>query len=335
MSLLITGWLWFIWSHTVVEFLAAGFEVVILDDLSNSKRHVLDEINAITGKTSVFYQGDIRAKETLHEIFSTHKIEGVVHFAAKKAVGESCGNPWLYYSVNITWLCMLTEVMKEYGVSRLVFSSSCTVYDPVASQPPFDEETASTGNSFSPYGTTKYVDELLIRDLCLHQWFSAICLRYFNPIGAHVSWRIGEDPSQPPTNLLPVIFQVLQGKRTHLEIYGDQYATPDGTCLRDYIHVVDIASAHIAAWERLSKQTPAILETVNLWTGRPTSVKDLVAIVEEVTTQNVSVRIVAARSWDVPIAYANPVKANALLDRQAKKTIADAVADGWNYICTH
>jgi UDP-glucose 4-epimerase len=190
------------------------------------------------------------------------------------------------------------------------------------------------GNCFSPYGTTKYVSELLLRDLHFHQWFSALNLRYFNPIGAHSSWLLGEDPAQSPTNLLPVIFQVLQWKRPYLEIFGETYDTPDGTCLRDYIHVVDLAEAHVAGRKRLENQQEPTLESINVWTGTPTSVKELVAITQEVTTQSVEVRIVDARPWDVPVAYAQTKKAHDLLWWSTKKSVFDAVHDWWRFITT-
>ncbi len=329
--LLVTWWMWFIWSHTVVELLCEWIEVIILDNLSNSRVTVLDAIKQITQKEPRFVHGDISDKKLLRYIFDTYPIAWVIHFAAKKAVGESCTDPRLYYKENIEGMITLTQIMHEKWCAKIVFSSSCTVYDPLQSIAPFAED-APTGNNFSPYGTTKYVNEMILRDLSLHQWFWAVNLRYFNPIGAHHSWLIGEDPAQPPTNLLPVVFQVVTWVRARLDIYGDEYATSDGTCLRDYIHVVDLAKAHIAAWKWLSIQTLPVDEVFNLWTGTPTSVKELVAIVEKVTTQSINTRIVAPRPWDVPVAYAVPNKAKSILWRKSVLTVEDAVRDSWQYV---
>ena len=221
--------------------------------------------------------------------------------------------------------------MEKYGCRKLVFSSSATVYDPSASQAPF-HESAPTWNNLSPYGTTKSINEMMLRDLSLHKDRSVVCLRYFNPIWAHASWLIGEDPAQPPNNIFPVIFQVLTNHRPYLEIFGDTYETPDGTCLRDYIHVMDLAEAHLTALAFLDKNTWWCYEIVNVGTWTPTSVKELVAIVEKVTTKSVPVRIVAPRAWDIPVAYANPQKAKQLLWREAKYTVEDAVRDGWRYV---
>jgi len=322
--------MWFIWSHTVVELLEEGIDVIILDNLSNSKTSVLQAIKEITHKEPIFIQWDVRDEELLKSIFDQYDIAWVIHFAAKKAVGESCTDPRRYYQENIVGMMTLTKVMSEAWCKKIVFSSSCTVYDPEQSTAPFTE-VAPTGNNFSPYWTTKYVNELILRDLSLHQWFGALNLRYFNPIWAHSSWLIGEDPTQLPTNLLPVIFHVLTGERDHVDIYGDTYDTPDGTCLRDYIHVVDLAKAHTAAWKRLTQQELPLVEAINLWTGKATSVKELVAITEKVTTQSVKVRLVAQRSWDIPVAYAEPWKAKKLLWREATLTVEDAVRDGWKY----
>jgi UDP-glucose 4-epimerase len=331
MSLLVTWWLWFIGSHTVVELLEAGYDVVIVDNLSNSKRCVLDALEKITNKRPHFVAWDVTDKQCLEQIFSTYSIEWVLHFAAKKAVGESCLDPWLYYQENIVWLMTLTKTMYQFGCKKIVFSSSCTVYDPVKSKAPFDEN-APLWNNFSPYGTTKYCSELILRDLCLHQWYHVANLRYFNPIGAHPTWLIGEDPSKPPTNVLPVIFQVIKWEKEYLSIFGDQYETPDGTCLRDYIHVVDIAKAHVSARNRLNKSDGWTREAINLWTGIPTWVKELVAITEKVTTQKLSVEIVAPRPWDVPVAFANPLKAKKLLWRTAHYSVEDAIRDWWQFI---
>lgn len=330
-SILVTGWTGFIWSHTVVDLLEHGHEVVIIDNLTNSKATVVDRLATITGKRPHLVVWDIRDEEVLQRLFVTYSIDAVIHFAAKKAVGESCGDPRGYYDNNIGWLITLTKTMHQHWCRTLVFSSSCTVYDPSLSIPPFDEKMI-TGNCFSPYGTTKLVAEMLLRDLHLYQWFSIVALRYFNPIGAHPSWLIGEDPAQPPTNLLPVIFQVLTGKRSHLAIYGDDYETPDGTCIRDYIHVWDVAHAHTMTVERQRAQSVPVLEYFNIGTWTGTSVKELVAITEQVTTRTIKTTIVPRRPGDVPVAFACPDFAEQLLGRRANHTIAEAIYDGRQYI---
>ncbi len=314
-----------------MELLQAWYDVVIIDNLSNSKQSVLDAIERITSKRPHCILWDIHDIACLESVFSNYRIKWILHFAAKKAVGESCLDPRLYYEENIAWLMTLTKTMHQFGCKKIVFSSSCTVYDPVKSTAPFDE-SAPLWNNFSPYGTTKYCNEMILRDLSLHQWFHVANLRYFNPIGAHPSWLIGEDPSQPPTNLLPVIFQVIKWEKNHLSIFGDQYETPDGTCLRDYIHVVDIAKAHVSARNRLKDTETWTREAINLWTWIPTGVKELVAITEKVTTKTLSVEIVAPRPWDVPVAFANPIKAKELLWRTAHHSVEDAVRDAWRFI---
>lgn len=333
--LLLTGWTWFIWSHSAVALLEQWVEVILFDNLSNSKPTVIDAIERITGIRPVFVHGDVTSREDVHNVFKHYTIDGVIHFAAKKAVWESCTDPWLYYHENIVWLITLTQVMEQFGCKKIVFSSSCTVYDPVASHAPY-EETAPIGNAFSPYGTTKCVSEMILRDLSLHKQWQVIALRYFNPIGAHVSGLIFEDAAQPPTNLLPVIMQTVTGQRNELLVFGNTYATHDGTCLRDYIHVMDLADAHRAAWEHMcthdKTQEPWFYEPINIGTGIPTSVLELIQCVESVTWKTIPYRIVAPRAWDVPVAFALPTKAYELLQRSAQYTIQEAVRDSWHAI---
>lgn len=327
--LLLTGWTWFIGSHTAVALLEAWVEVVLFDNLSNSKSTVVDAIERITGKRPYFVHGDVTNRHDLQTVFQDFTIDGVIHFAAKKAVWESCEDPWLYYHENIVWLITLTQVMEQCACKKIVFSSSCTVYDPIASKAPYDE-SAPIGNAFSPYWTTKCMSEMLLRDLTLHKHWQVIPLRYFNPIGAHPSGLIFEDAAQPPTNLLPVIMQTLTWQRDELSVFGDTYATNDGTCLRDYIHVMDLANAHRAAWKYLQNSNEVIFEPFNIGTGTPTSVIELIQTVESVTWQSVPYRFVAPRPWDVPIAYALPTKAQNILQRSAQLPIQDAVRDSWH-----
>ncbi len=247
-TILITGWLGYIWSHTAVLFLEAGYQVIIIDNLSNSEITVLDRITDITWKQPIFYQGDIKNKHVLEDVFDQHHIDGVIHFAALKAVGESCAYPFLYYHNNIVGTIHLLECMQKYAIHRIVFSSSATVYDASKSRAPFDEE-APLGTT-NPYGTTKLVMEYLLKDLATHQNLQAICLRYFNPIGAHPSGKIGENPRGIPNNLLPYIFKVAKGELPEVHVFGNDYPTPDGTGIRDYLHVMDLAQAHVIAYEK-------------------------------------------------------------------------------------
>ncbi len=331
MAILVTGGTGFIGSHSVVALQQAGEEVIIIDNLSNSSAQVVDNIFRITWKRPIFVQGDVRDAMLLERMFHDYPITGVMHFAAKKAVGESCLDPWSYYEVNIQGLVTLLQAMQTCGVSRIVFSSSAAIYDTTASQSPFDE-SALTGNCFSPYGTTKRVAEAILRDWVLHLWGQAIALRYFNPIGAHECGLLGEDPLQPPTNLLPVIFQVVQGKRELVEIFGADYPTPDGTCIRDYLHIMDVAQAHVFARQRLMWHTMPIYEVCNLGTGQGTSVLELIAIVERELARKVTYRISNPRMGDVAVVYANPTKAKQVLQRQASYSIAQAVKDGRKFL---
>ncbi len=327
MAILITWWLWYIWSHTAVVFANAGYDILIVDNLSNTDVSVLSHIEKLTNKKIPFYQLDIRDKEWLEKIFIEHQIDGVIHFAAKKAVGESCEIPFDYYDNNIFWSICLFESMVKYNVKKIVFSSSATVYDPEGTPPFVETDRLNTTN---PYGTTKLVMEYLLKDMAMYKWFQVICLRYFNPIGAHPSWLLGENPNGIPNNLLPYIFKVASWVLSKVNVFGNDYSTPDGTWIRDYIHVMDLADSHLVAYE---KNWLSNFEIFNIWTGQWTSVLEMVTTVQTITQKNISYEIVARRSGDVSISLANPTKANTVLWWKAIRTVDDALRDGRNFIC--
>ena len=331
-TILVTGGLGFIGSHTVVELQQAGYEVIIVDNLSNSSIEVLDRISKITGKKPIFEQIDLREKGKVEDFFQRYNsIEGVIHFAASKAVGESVEKPLLYYENNIASLIyILQELQKKEKVS-FIFSSSCTVYGqadelPVSENAPFKQAE-------SPYGNTKQINEEIIRDTChISANIKAISLRYFNPIGAHSSALIGELPNGVPQNLVPYITQTAIGLRESLSVYGNDYPTPDGTCIRDYIHVVDLAKAHIAALERLLKENnESNYEVFNIGTGKGSSVLEVIKAFEKVTGQALPYKIVGRRAGDVVSAYANTYKANKELLWKAELTLEDALLSAWNW----
>lgn len=331
-TILVTGGLGFIGSHTVVELQQAGYEVIIIDNLSNSSIEVLDRISKITGKKPIFEQIDLREKGKVEDFFQRYNsIEGVIHFAASKAVGESVEKPLLYYENNIASLIyILQELQKKEKVS-FIFSSSCTVYGqadelPVSENAPFKQAE-------SPYGNTKQINEEIIRDTChISANIKAISLRYFNPIGAHSSALIGELPNGVPQNLVPYITQTAIGLRESLSVYGNDYPTPDGTCIRDYIHVVDLAKAHIAALERLLKENnESNYEVFNIGTGKGSSVLEVIKAFEKVTGQALPYKIVGRRAGDVVSAYANTYKANKELLWKAELTLEDALLSAWNW----
>ena len=331
-TILVTGGLGFIGSHTVVELQQAGYEVIIVDNLSNSSIEVLDRISRITGKKPAFEQIDLREKSKVEDFFQRYtSIEGVIHFAASKAVGESVEKPLLYYENNIASLIyILQELQKKEKVS-FIFSSSCTVYGqadelPVSENAPFKQAE-------SPYGNTKQINEEIIRDTChISANIKAISLRYFNPIGAHSSALIGELPNGVPQNLVPYITQTAIGLRESLSVYGNDYPTPDGTCIRDYIHVVDLAKAHIAALERLLKENnESNYEVFNIGTGKGSSVLEVIKAFEKVTGQALPYKIVGRRAGDVVSAYANTYKANKELLWKAELTLEDALLSAWNW----
>ena len=327
MSILVTGGAGYIGSHTVVELLKLGKEVVIVDNLSNSSILVLDRIEEITGKRPTFYELDVADKAALRSVFEKESIEAAIHFAGYKAVGESVEKPVMYYENNIMSTLSLVEVMAEFGVKKIVFSSSATVYGLNNPSPLVENMPTSATN---PYGYTKVMLEQILRDLEVSdkEWSVAL-LRYFNPIGAHESGLIGEDPAGIPNNLMPFIAQVAVGKRAELSVFGNDYDTVDGTGVRDYIHVVDLALGHIKALEKISDTTGVY--TYNLGSGQGTSVLELVQAFEKVNGVKVPYKIVDRRPGDVATCYANADKALAELNWKTEKTIEDMCRDTWNW----
>ncbi len=332
MKILVTGGLGFIGSHTVVELQHEGFEVVIIDNLSNSSEKVLDGIEAISGIRPVFEKLDLRDKSKVQDFFAQHSsIGGVIHFAASKAVGESVEDPLLYYENNLGVLVYILQELLKKGDSNFIFSSSCTVYGQ-ADQMPITED-APVKPAESPYGNTKQVGEEIIKDTCkVNPQLAAIALRYFNPIGAHPSVEIGELPLGVPQNLLPFITQTGIGLREQLSVFGDDYPTEDGTCIRDYIHVVDVAKAHVAALKRLlNTENTENFEVFNLGTGKGSSVLEVIGSFERVTGEKLNYRIAPRREGDVIQAYADTKKANDVLGWKAKSTLDDAMKSAWDW----
>ena len=327
MSILVTGGAGYIGSHTVVELIKLGKEVVIVDNLSNSSILVLDRIEEITGKRPTFYELDVADKAALRSVFEKESIEAAIHFAGYKAVGESVEKPVMYYENNIMSTLALVEVMAEFGVKKIVFSSSATVYGLNNPSPLVENMPTSATN---PYGYTKVMLEQILRDLEVSdkEWSVAL-LRYFNPIGAHESGLIGEDPAGIPNNLMPFIAQVAVGKRAELSVFGNDYDTVDGTGVRDYIHVVDLALGHIKALEKISDTTGVY--TYNLGSGQGTSGLELVQAFEKVDGVPVPYKIVDRRPGDVATCYANADKALAELNWKTEKTIEDMCRDTWNW----
>lgn len=327
MKVLLTGGAGYIGSHTCIELLAAGHEAVIVDNYSNSKPEALNRIREISGKDFKFYEADCCDKEALRKIFAENKIDAVIHFAGLKAVGESVRIPVSYYRNNIDSSLALLEVMEEAGCNKIVFSSSATVYG-VPKQVPL-VEGMDTGCT-SPYGWTKYMIEQILTDASVaNSNLSVVLLRYFNPIGAHESGRIGEDPNGIPNNLMPYITQVAVGKLPELGIFGDDYPTPDGTCVRDYIHVVDLAKGHVKAIEYADKHTGT--EIFNLGTGIGYSVFDVVHAFEKANDIKLNYSVKPRRAGDVPECYANAEKAAKLLGWKAEKNLEDMCRDSWNW----
>ncbi|NQJ68568.1 UDP-glucose 4-epimerase GalE [Streptococcus suis] len=327
MSILVTGGAGYIGSHTVVELLKLGKDVVIVDNLSNSSILVLDRIETITGKRPTFYELDVANKVALREVFEKESIEAAIHFAGYKAVGESVEKPVMYYENNIMSTLSLVEVMAEFGVKKIVFSSSATVYGLNNPSPLVETMPTSATN---PYGYTKVMLEQILRDVEVadKEWSIAL-LRYFNPIGAHESGLIGEDPAGIPNNLMPFVAQVAVGKRPELSVFGNDYDTVDGTGVRDYIHVIDLALGHIKALEKIS--TTVGVHTYNLGSGQGTSVLELVQAFEKVNGVPVPYKIVDRRPGDVATCYANADKALEELNWKTEKTIEDMCRDTWNW----
>lgn len=331
MKVLVTGGLGFIGSHTVVELQNKGFEVVIVDDLSNSSLEVLDGIFRITGKIPAFEKLDLREKNAVQDFFTRHPdITDVIHFAASKAVGESVENPLLYYENNICALVYLLQELQKRQKANLIFSSSCTVYGQAEKMP--ITEDAPVQQAMSPYGNTKQIGEEIISDVTKISGINAILLRYFNPIGAHPTAEIGELPIGVPQNLVPFITQTGIGLRKELSVFGDDYQTPDGTCIRDYIHVVDLAKAHVVALQRLiEKKNAAKVETFNVGTGTGSSVLEVIQTFEKVSGQKLPYKIVNRREGDITEAYANTDKANAVLGWKSQSTLEEALASAWKW----
>lgn len=332
--ILVTGGTGYIGSHTVVELMQQGYNVVIVDNLSNSNSDVVDGITAITGKRPAFEQVDCNDIAAMDEVLNRYSdIEAAIHFAASKAVGESVEQPLLYYRNNLMSLVTLLEQMKKHGVHNIVFSSSCTVYGQPADEYLPVDETAPIQVALSPYGNTKQINEEIIRDeahadAALH----ATILRYFNPIGAHPSAMIGELPNGVPNNLLPFVTQTAAGLRKQLKVYGNDYNTPDGSCIRDYIYVVDLAKAHVKAVERmLTGKAQEQVEVFNLGTGRGLSVLEIVHTFMQVTGVKVPYEIVGRREGDIEQVWAKPDKANQVLGWSADTPIADVLLSAWNW----
>ncbi|MBF0694322.1 MAG: UDP-glucose 4-epimerase GalE [Flavobacterium sp.] len=331
MKILVTGGLGFIGSHTVVELQNEGFEVVIIDNLSNSSEDVLKGITAITGKQPEFIKLDLRDKKDVADFFKDHtNVSGVIHFAASKAVGESVENPLLYYENNIATLVYLLQQLQQKPEANFIFSSSCTVYGQAEEMP--ITETAPVQTAMSPYGNTKQIGEEIIADTCKVSNINSILLRYFNPVGAHPSAHIGELPIGVPQNLVPFITQTAIGLRQELSVYGDDYSTPDGTAVRDYIHVVDLAKAHVIALKRLiEKKNAQKVETFNIGTGKGSSVLEVINAFEKVSGKKLPYKIVGRREGDITSAYANTDKANNILGWKAESTLEEAMASAWKW----
>jgi len=330
MKILVTGGMGYIGSHTVVELLAAGHEVVALDNLSNAKASVQERVERIAGKPFTFVEGDVRDRAALEAVFAAHRIDSVIHFAGLKAVGESVEQPLRYYDNNVTGSLVLFECMAQAGVKSLVFSSSATVYGDPASVPILEHFPLSATN---PYGRSKLMIEEMLRDLYKADpsWRIAL-LRYFNPVGAHESGLIGEEPNGIPNNLVPYIAQVADGRRERLSVYGGDYPTPDGTGLRDYIHVVDLALGHLATLSKLA--TGAGIFTYNLGTGRGNSVLEMVRAFEAASGRPVPYQVVARRAGDIAACYADASLAERELGWKALRNVEQMCADSWRWQTT-
>ncbi|THD31719.1 UDP-glucose 4-epimerase GalE [uncultured Flavobacterium sp.] len=330
-KILVTGGLGFIGSHTVVELQNEGFEVVIIDNLSNAEEKVLHGIEAITGQKPIFENLDLREKEAVKAFFKKYNdIAGVIHFAASKAVGESIENPLLYYENNISALVYILQELQLKTETSFIFSSSCTVYGQAEKMP--ITENASVQPATSPYGNTKQIGEEIIQDVAKISSIKAILLRYFNPIGAHPSAEIGELPIGVPQNLVPFITQTGIGMRKELSVFGSNYPTPDGTCIRDYIHVVDLAKAHVVALKRLiDKKNEDAVEVFNVGTGKGSSVLEVIRSFERVSGQKLPYKLVGRREGDIIEAYADTQKANSVLGWKAQSTLDEAIESAWKW----
>lgn len=331
MKILVTGGLGFIGSHTVVALQNKGFHVVIIDNLSNASIEVLESITKITGITPDFEQMDLRDKKSVQTFFEKYQdVSGVIHFAASKAVGESVENPLLYYENNLTTLVYLLQALQQKNQAHFIFSSSCTVYGQAENMP--ITENAPIQPALSPYGNTKQIGEEIIRDTAKVSNINAVLLRYFNPIGAHESNQIGELPLGIPQNLVPFITQTAAGLRNELSVFGNDYPTSDGTCIRDYIHVVDLAQAHVVALERLlENKNKEKVEIFNVGTGTGSTVLQVIQAFEKVSGQKLPYKIVNRREGDVVEAFANTDRAHQILGWKAKFSLEEALASAWNW----
>ena len=330
MAILLPGGAGYIGSHTAVELLNKGKEIIIIDNFSNSKPEVLDKIKEITGKDFKFYEIDYLDQEKLSKVFEENKIDSVINFAGFKAVGESVQKPLEYYTNNISGCLVLLETMKKYGVKKFIFSSSATVYGNPEVIP--ITENSKTGGTTNPYGTTKLFIEQILKDLYKSDNTWDICiLRYFNPVGSHESGLIGEEPQGIPNNLMPYVARVAAGKLKELSVFGDDYDTEDGTGVRDYIHVVDLAKGHVCALDKLDKEGKG-LYIYNLGTGKGYSVLDMVKAFEKATGKKVPYKIAPRREGDIATCYADPKKAKEELGWEATKTLEDMCLDSWRYI---
>lgn len=329
MAILVTGGAGFIGSHTCVELLNAGYEIVVVDNYYNSNPKSLERVKELTGKDFKSYECDIRDSEGMDKIFKENKIDAVIHFAGLKAVGESCQKPIEYYDNNIGGTLKLCDVMRNNGCKNIVFSSSATVYGTKNVSPL--KETMKTGGTTNPYGTTKYMIEIILEDIYKsdNEW-NVTLLRYFNPIGAHESGRIGENPSGIPNNLMPYITQVAIGKRPFLSVYGNDYDTPDGTCIRDYIHVVDLADGHVKAVNNILDGKKGV-QIFNLGTGKGYSVLDIVKAFSKAYGKELPYKIAPRRPGDLAVCFSDPTKAKEVLGWEAKRGIDDMCRDSWNW----
>ncbi len=329
-TILVTGGLGYIGSHTVVELLNGGFEVVIVDDMSNSEKFILNNIEEITGKKPYFYPFDLKRRELLTQVFDAHQINGCIHFAAFKAVGESQENPVDYYENNLFTLINLLQEFKERGISNFIFSSSCTVYGQADEMP--ITETTPLKAAESAYGRTKQMGEEILRDFATAHKKKISLLRYFNPIGAHSSGKLGELPIGIPNNLVPYVTQTAAGIREKLSIWGDDYPTPDGTAIRDYIYVSDLAKAHLQALKKLlSEEKESLIDIYNLGTGKGSSVLEVVKAFERANSVAVPYQICERRAGDITIAFANAEKAEKELGWKAETTLEEALRTTWQW----
>ena len=347
-TILLTWWTWYIWSHAAVVFLEAWYNIVIIDNLSNSSEDVIEKIETIVNNSPLltregargwvkFYNWDLRNKTDIETVFWENKIDGVIHFAWAKAVWESCDKPFYYWENNVAATGNLVEIMEKHNCKNIIFSSSATVYDPTWT-PPFSEDSKTGWDISNPYGTNKYVIEHMLRDMSNHKDFNSICLRYFNPIWAHESGLIWEDPNDIPNNLLPFVMKVASGELQEINIFWDDYDTPDGTGVRDYIHVVDLVEWHLKAWEYLD--SPLLtregargwVEYINLWAGKATSVLEMINMTSEIVWTKLPYKVVERRNGDLASSYCIATKAEKLLNWKTRFSVRQGIEDSWNFI---